>query len=64
MVWKTTTDEGIKVQNQQAATDKYAYRNMGILEFKKTGNHVIKITLVEGDAETSSLKSIKLSPIK
>ena len=64
LVWKTTTDEGIKVQNQQAATDKYAYRNMGILEFKKTGNHVIKITLVEGDAETSSLKSIKLSPIK
>jgi len=64
LVWKTTTDEGIKVQNQQAATDKYAYRNMGILEFKTAGNHIIKIGLVEGDAKTSSLKSIKVSPIK
>tara|TARA_R110001606_G_scaffold143046_1_gene282322 strand:- start:1096 stop:2880 length:1785 start_codon:yes stop_codon:yes gene_type:complete len=64
LVWKTTTDEGIKVQNQQAATNKYAFRNMGILEFKTAGNHTIKTSLVEGDAKTSSLKSIKLSPIK
>jgi alpha-L-fucosidase len=64
LVWKTTTDEGIKVQNQQAATNKYAFRNMGILEFKTAGNHTIKTTLVEGDVKTSSLKSIKLTPIK
>jgi len=64
LVWKTTTDEGIKVQNQQAATDKYAYRRMGILEFKTAGNHIIKTSLVEGDPQTSSLKSIKILPIK
>uniref|UniRef100_UPI001C54AF61 hypothetical protein n=1 Tax=Winogradskyella costae TaxID=2697008 RepID=UPI001C54AF61 len=64
LVWKTTTDEGIKIQNQQAATDKYAYRRMGILEFKTAGNHIIKTSLVEGDAQTSSLKSIKILPIK
>ncbi len=64
LVWKTTTDEGVKVQNQQAATNKYAYRRMGILDFKTTGNHIIKTSLVEGDVKTSSLKSIKISPIK
>ncbi|MEO9571957.1 MAG: alpha-L-fucosidase [Polaribacter sp.] len=64
LVWKTTTDEGVKVQNQQAATNKYAFRRMGILEFKTAGNHVIKTALVEGDTKTSSLKSIKILPIK
>jgi len=64
LVWKTTTDENIKIQNQQAATNKYAYRRMGILEFKTAGNHIIKTTLVEGNTKTSSLKSIMISPIK
>ena len=63
LVWETTTDENIKVQNQQAATNKYAYRRMGIIEFKTQGNHTIKTTLVEGDVKTSSLKSIMISPI-
>ena len=64
LVWKTMTDEGVKVQNQQAATNKYAYRRMGILEFKTAGNHTIKTSLKEGDVKTSSLKSILISPIK
>lgn len=64
LVWKTMTDEGVKVQNQQAATNKYAYRRMGILEFKTAGNHTIKTSLEEGNVKTSSLKSILISPIK
>jgi alpha-L-fucosidase len=64
LVWNTTTDEDIKVQNQQAATNKYAYRRMGILEFKTAGNHTIKTSLIEGNVKTSSLKSILISPIK
>ena len=35
LVWKTVTDEGIMVQNQQAATEKYQNYHMGILEFKE-----------------------------
>ncbi|MBP0904930.1 alpha-L-fucosidase [Mariniflexile gromovii] len=31
LVWKTITDEGVLVQNQQAATEKYEYYNMGIV---------------------------------
>lgn len=63
LVWKTTTDEGVMVQNQQAATNKYDYRRMGIVEFKKAGNHTIKTSLVEGNPKTSSLKSIVFRPI-
>jgi alpha-L-fucosidase len=63
LVWKTITDEGIVVQNQQAATEKYDYRRMGIVEFKTAGNHTIKTSLVEGNAKTSSLKSIVFRPI-
>lgn len=64
LVWKTTTSEGILLQNQQAATEKYDYRRMGIIEFKKAGNHTLKTSLVEGDPKTSSLKSIVIRPIK
>lgn len=64
LVWKTMTDEGIIVQNQQAATEKYQYYNMGILEFKTSGKHTITVSLVEGNPKTSSLKAILIKPIK
>ena len=64
MVWKTTTDEGGLVQNQQAATDKYAFNRMGIIEFKSRGEHTLTVSLIEGNRENSSLKSIKLYKVK
>ena len=64
LVWKTVTDEGVALQNQQAATEKYIFYSMGILEFKTPGLHTITTSLVEGDKKTSSLKSLKLRPIK
>lgn len=63
LVWRTTTDEGFTVQNQQAATEKYQRYNMGILEFKKAGKHSISVALVEGNPKTSSLKSAVIEPI-
>ena len=63
LVWKTVTDEGVEVQNQQGATEKYVYYPMGIIEFKTAGSHTISISLVEGDVKTSSLKGLKLIPI-
>ena len=63
LVWKTITDEGIMVQNQQAATEKYQFYNMGIVEFKSTGKHTITVSLVEGDIKTSSLKALLIKPI-
>ena len=64
LVWKTTTDEGIVVQNQQAATEKYNAYPMGILEFKTAGKHTVSVSLVEGNPETSSLKSLSIKPIQ
>ena len=63
LVWKITTDEGIMVQNQQAATEKYQQYIMGILEFKTQGKHTISVSLVEGNPETSSLQSLVIKPI-
>jgi alpha-L-fucosidase len=37
---------------------------MGIIEFKKAGKHTIAISLVEGNPETSSLKSVDIKPIQ
>ncbi|WP_066217746.1 alpha-L-fucosidase [Formosa haliotis] len=64
LVWKTTTDEGIMVQNEQAATGKYQAYPMGILEFKTAGQHTISVSLVSKDQEESSLKSIIIKPIQ
>ena len=63
LVWKTVTDEGMMVQNQQAATEKYVNYPMGILQFKTAGKHTITVSLVEGDPKTSSLESISIKPI-
>lgn len=63
LVWKITTDEGVTIQNQQAATEKYVKYRMGILEFKTPGKHTISVSLVEGNKKTSSLKSIVLTPL-
>lgn len=64
LVWKITTDEGILVQNEQAATEKYQAYTMGILEFKTSGKHTVTVSLERGDVETSSLKSISIKPIQ
>lgn len=63
LVWRTVTDEGIVVQNQQAATEKYQNYSMGIVEFKKSGIHTIMVTLIEGDRQSSSLESAWIRPV-
>ena len=64
LVWKTVTDEGIRIQNQQAATGKYQNYHMGIVEFKKAGKHSISVSLMEGDKEMTSLESVVIQPIE
>ncbi|MDX2429435.1 MAG: hypothetical protein QNK35_00790, partial [Bacteroides sp.] len=61
--WRTLTDEGIAIQNQQPATEKYQNYPMGILEFKEPGTHTIEVSLVEGDPESSSLEAVLIRPI-
>lgn len=63
IVWRTKTDEGVEVQNQQAATEKYQNYPMGIIEFKSAGKHTISVSLDEGDNESTSLESLIIKPI-
>ncbi len=63
LVWRTVTDEGIKVQNQQAATGKYQNYPMGIIEFKTVGLHTVTVSLIDGNSNTASLESIRIWPI-
>jgi alpha-L-fucosidase len=63
LVWKTVTGEGMVVQNQQAATEKYQNYPMGIIEFKTAGQHTITVSLLEGDRESTSLESVTVRPI-
>jgi alpha-L-fucosidase len=61
-VWAIETDEGQSLQNQQAGTSGYHTYPFGILRFKTPGSHSITVSLVDGDPELISLKSIGLSP--
>jgi len=63
LVWNMITDENVMIQNQQAATRKYQNYAMGILEFKTAGKHTISVSLIEGNPETSSLKSLTIKPV-
>ncbi|NKB66041.1 MAG: alpha-L-fucosidase [Candidatus Latescibacteria bacterium] len=64
LVWKAVTDEGVLVQNQQPATEKYQTYPMGIIEFKKAGKHTIGVSLVAGEPETSSLEAVVVRPLQ
>ncbi len=64
VVWKTVTDEGVLVQNQQAATEKYQHYPMGLLQFKTAGKHTITVSLQDGDFESASLESVLIKPIE
>ncbi len=47
LVWRTVTDEGIAVQNQQAATEKYQSYPMSIIEFAQAGRHALCVSLLD-----------------
>ena len=64
LVWRIVSDEGVTVQNQQPATEKYQYYPMGIIEFKTPGTHTVTVSLVVGDRETSSLDWVLITPVE
>ncbi|MCX7006326.1 MAG: alpha-L-fucosidase, partial [Kiritimatiellaeota bacterium] len=60
-VWKIVTDEDVSLQNQQAASTIYHAQPMGLLTFKKPGQHTVTVSLVEGSDKTS-LEALRLNP--
>ena len=64
LVWRVETDNRQTIQNQQAATPKYAEYPIGVIEFKESGKHRLSVSLVEGNRETASLTSLHLQPLE
>ncbi|MEO9894156.1 alpha-L-fucosidase [Aurantibacter sp.] len=62
LVWNIKSDEGEVVQNEQNSSSVYQYYEMGLLKFKKSGNHSLTITLVNGNSKSASLKELRLTP--
>jgi alpha-L-fucosidase len=63
-VWSVSTSEGVKIQNQQAATPVYQTYPTGVLAFSKPGKHQLTVALVEGDGAKASLEAIRLTPVR
>jgi alpha-L-fucosidase len=64
LVWSVSTSEGLKIQNQQAATHVYQSYPTGVIRFSKPGKHKVAVSLVEGDPNKSSLETITFTPIR
>jgi alpha-L-fucosidase len=63
-VWSVATSEGVKIQNQQAASPVYHSYPFGVVSFSKPGKHKIGVSLVEGDASKASLEAIRFIPAR
>jgi alpha-L-fucosidase len=63
-VWSVTTSEGVKIQNQQAASHVYKSYHTGVLTFSKPGKHKVSVSLVEGDGSKASLEAIIFTPVR
>ena len=64
LVWRIRSSGGGAVQNQQAATPEYEFYPMGILTFSKPGKVDLEVSLVEGDAKTASLESLRVTRVE
>jgi alpha-L-fucosidase len=63
-VWSVTTSEGVKIQNQQAASHVYKSYRTGVVSFSKPGKHKVSVSLVDGDSAKSSLEAISFTPVR
>ena len=63
LVWKTETEEGNLVQNQQDSSNRYDYFQMGLLKFESAGKHKVSVSLVNGNRTGASLQDIRFTPL-
>jgi alpha-L-fucosidase len=62
MVWRIETDEGEIVQNQQNSSHIYNFFDMGVLNFKEAGQHIVTVSFIDGENKSASLKEIRFTP--
>ena len=64
LVWKVDVEGGEKIQNQQNASHNYQQFPIGWIKFEKPGRYKISVSCIEGNIESASLQSIRLTPIE
>ncbi len=63
LVWGVDIEGGEHIQNQQNSSHNYQEFPIGWMSFPKPGKYQVSVSCLEGDAETASLKAIRLAPI-
>ena len=64
LVWSVEVEGGQKIRNQQDSSHIYHSFPIGWINFAKPGRYVIHVSLVDGNAEKASLKSIRFSAVR
>jgi alpha-L-fucosidase len=64
LVWGVDVVGGEHIQNQQNASHNYQEFPIGWLNFPAPGKYKVAVSCLEGNIETSELKSIRLTPIE
>ena len=63
LVWSVSVEGGETIQNQQSASDIYQSLPIGWLNFPKPGKYKVSVACLDGNLETASLKSLRLTPV-
>jgi alpha-L-fucosidase len=64
LVWSVTVEGGETIQNQQSASNIYQSLPIGWLNFPKPGKYKVSVGCLDGNLETASLKSLRLTPVR
>jgi len=63
LVWKIAQSENNFIQNQQGATEAFAWYPIGWIRFDKPGRYTISVSLEEGNKENLALTGLKLEHV-
>ena len=63
-VWEISTDEGLRIQNQQGSSSIYGFKPVGWIRFDKPGKHTVSVRLLEGNRQDVSLSAVKIKPVR
>ena len=63
LVWRVESDKGETLQNEQNSSHIFNSYPMGWMKFDTPGQHIVSVSLVNGDPVKSELAAIRFTPI-
>jgi len=63
LVWGVDVEVGEHIQNQQNSSHNYQEFPIGWIRFPKPGRYRVRVSCLEGDTKTASLKAIRFAPV-